>query len=64
LHYQLVLLSPLFIWGFLLGGKVPSLRADLGFVAFHGFLYGGITAYNSIMTATKGRSAVCDFRLR
>ena len=54
LHYQLVLLSPLFIWGFLLGGKVPSLRAGLGFLAFHVFLYGGITAYNSYYDRDEG----------
>ena len=54
LHYQLVLLSPLFIWGFLLGGKVPSIRAGLGFLAFHGFLYGGITAYNSYYDRDEG----------
>ncbi len=47
LHYQLVFLSPLFLWGFLLGGAVPSLRALLGFLTFHVCLYGGITAYNS-----------------
>jgi 4-hydroxybenzoate polyprenyltransferase len=54
LHYQLVLLSPLFIWGFLLGGKVPSIRAGLGFLAFHVFLYGGITAYNSYYDRDEG----------
>jgi 4-hydroxybenzoate polyprenyltransferase len=54
LHYQLVLLSPLFIWGFLLGGKVLSIRAGLGFLAFHVFLYGGITAYNSYYDRDEG----------
>jgi len=54
LHYQLVLLSPLFIWGFLLGGKVPSIRVGLGFLAFHVFLYGGITAYNSYYDRDEG----------
>jgi len=54
LHYQLVLLSPLFIWGFLLGGKVPSVRAGLGFFAFHVFLYGGLTAYNSYYDRDEG----------
>jgi 4-hydroxybenzoate polyprenyltransferase len=54
LHYQLLLLSPLFVWGFILGGKVASLRACLGFLAFHVFLYGGITAYNSYYDRDEG----------
>lgn len=47
LHYQLLFLSPLFIWGFMLAGGELSARAAGGFIAFHVFLYGGITAYNS-----------------
>ncbi|MES1186704.1 MAG: UbiA family prenyltransferase [Myxococcales bacterium] len=54
LHYQLVFLSPLFAWGFALGGGVFSWRAVLGFVAFHVFLYGGITAYNSYYDRDEG----------
>lgn len=54
LHYQLVFLSPLFAWGFALGGGACSLRAALGFVAFHVFLYGGITAYNSYYDRDEG----------
>jgi 1,4-dihydroxy-2-naphthoate octaprenyltransferase len=54
LHYQLVFLSPLFAWGFALGGGVFSLRAALGFVTFHVFLYGGITAYNSYYDKDQG----------
>lgn len=54
LHYQLVFLSPLFAWGFALGGGVFSWRALLGFVAFHVFLYGGITAYNSYYDKDEG----------
>lgn len=54
LHYQLVFLSPLFAWGFALGGGVLSGRAALGFVAFHVFLYGGITAYNSYYDRDEG----------
>jgi 1,4-dihydroxy-2-naphthoate octaprenyltransferase len=54
LHYQLVLLSPLFAWGFILGGRIPSVRAGLGFLAFHVFLYGGITAYNSYYDRDEG----------
>jgi 1,4-dihydroxy-2-naphthoate octaprenyltransferase len=54
LHYQLLFLSPLFGFGFLLGGGVPSARALLGFVTFHLFLYGGITAYNSYYDRDEG----------
>ena len=54
LHYQLVLLSPLFVWGFILGGRALSIRAGLGFLAFHVFLYGGITAYNSYYDRDEG----------
>lgn len=54
LHYQLVFLSPLFAWGFALGGGGFSARAALGFVAFHVFLYGGITAYNSYYDRDEG----------
>lgn len=54
LHYQLVFLSPLFAWGFALGGGHFSLRAGWGFLAFHVFLYGGITAYNSYYDRDQG----------
>lgn len=54
LHYQLVFLSPLFVWGFVLGGAVPSARALLGFLAFHVFLYGGLTAFNSYYDRDEG----------
>jgi 4-hydroxybenzoate polyprenyltransferase len=54
LHYQLLFLSPLFIWGFMLGGAALSGRAVIGFVSFHIFLYGGITAYNSYYDRDEG----------
>ncbi len=54
LHYQLLFLSPLFIWGFMLGGANISERAGIGFVSFHVFLYGGITAYNSYYDRDEG----------
>ncbi len=54
LHYQLLFLSPLFAWGFALGGGVFSLRAGWAFLAFHVFLYGGITAYNSYYDRDEG----------
>lgn len=47
LHYQLVFLSPLFAWGLLIGGVQFSARLLIGFISFHVFLYGGITAFNS-----------------
>lgn len=53
-HYQLLFLSPLFGFGFLLGGGAPSVRALLGFLLFHLFLYGGITAYNSYYDRDQG----------
>ena len=54
LHYQLLFLSPLFVWGFMLGGARLSTRAGVGFVSFHVFLYGGITAYNSYYDRDEG----------
>lgn len=54
LHYQLLFLSPLFAWGFALGGGQFSARAGWGFLAFHVFLYGGITAYNSYYDRDEG----------
>ncbi len=54
LHYQLLFLSPLFLWGVLLGGGPRFAKAALGFVAFHVFLYGGITAYNSYYDRDEG----------
>ena len=54
LHYQLLFLSPLFAWGFALAGGGFSARAGWGFLAFHVFLYGGITAYNSYYDRDEG----------
>ena len=54
LHYQLIFLSPLFAWGFALGGGELTVRAGWGFLAFHVFLYGGITAYNSYYDRDEG----------
>lgn len=54
LHYQLLFLSPLFVWGFALSGVQLTLRALAGFAAFHLFLYGGITAYNSYYDRDEG----------
>ena len=46
LHFQL-LLAPIFLWGFLLGGGQLNSRAVAAFVIVHFFLYAGATAYNS-----------------
>lgn len=54
LHYQLLFLSPLFMWGVALGQRAPSLRTWVAFAAFHVFLYGGVTAYNSFYDRDEG----------
>jgi 4-hydroxybenzoate polyprenyltransferase len=46
LHFQL-LLAPIFLWGVVLAGARPDWRTSLVFVAYHVFLYGGATAFNS-----------------
>jgi 4-hydroxybenzoate polyprenyltransferase len=46
LHFQL-LLSPIFLWGFLLAGGRFGSEAVWAFLIFHVFLYGGATAFNS-----------------
>jgi 1,4-dihydroxy-2-naphthoate octaprenyltransferase len=53
LHYQL-LLAPIYLWGTFLS-EIP-VRVDfwLGFGAFHLFLYGGATAYNSYYDRDRG----------
>jgi 1,4-dihydroxy-2-naphthoate octaprenyltransferase len=42
-----LLLAPIFLWGWLLSGGGWSLGILVAFVAFHLFLYGGATAFNS-----------------
>jgi 1,4-dihydroxy-2-naphthoate octaprenyltransferase len=46
LPFQL-LLAPVWLWGWLLAGGGWSPGAAIGFIAFHGFLYSGVTAFNS-----------------
>jgi 1,4-dihydroxy-2-naphthoate octaprenyltransferase len=46
LPFQL-LLAPVWLWGCLVAGGGWSASAALGFVAFHAFLYSGVTAFNS-----------------
>ncbi|MEZ4680201.1 MAG: UbiA family prenyltransferase [Caldilineaceae bacterium] len=53
LHYQL-LLAPIFLWGYLLAGGQPDGSFGLAFVAFHLFLYGGMTAFNSYYDRDEG----------
>lgn len=53
LQFQLIL-SGIFLWGFLLGGGVPDQRALVAFLLLHVFLYGGTTAYNSYYDQDQG----------
>lgn len=53
LPFQL-LLAPIFLWGWLLSGGGFSASVLLGFVAFHLFLYGGATAFNSFYDRDEG----------
>ena len=53
LHFQL-LLAPIFIWGYFLSGVRAPADFWLGFIAFHIFLYGGITAFNSYYDRDQG----------
>jgi 4-hydroxybenzoate polyprenyltransferase len=46
LHFQL-LLAPVFLWGWLVAGGGWRTAVAIAFVAFHGFLYSGATAFNS-----------------
>lgn len=57
LHYQ-ILLAPIFLWGYFLAvgahGPQPDGKFWLGFLAFHLFLFGGATAYNSYYDRDEG----------
>lgn len=57
LHYQL-LLAPIFLWGYLLAASHTSTGIGstfwLAFPAFHLFLYGGTTAFNSYYDRDEG----------
>ena len=52
-HWQ-VLLSPLFLWGFLLSGGVIGPRFWAVFFIFHVLFYGGATALNSYYDQDEG----------
>jgi 1,4-dihydroxy-2-naphthoate octaprenyltransferase len=47
LHFQL-LLAPIFLWGLVVASSRPDWRTWLVFIAYHVFLYGGATAFNSV----------------
>ncbi|MGI8915286.1 MAG: UbiA family prenyltransferase [Chloroflexota bacterium] len=53
LHFQ-VLLAPIFLWGLVLAGSRPDGRTWLVFIAYHVFLYGGATAFNSAYDRDQG----------
>ncbi|HET6318838.1 MAG TPA: UbiA family prenyltransferase [Chloroflexota bacterium] len=53
LHFQL-LLAPVFLWGWLLGGGGFGWSIVLAFVAMHLFLYTGATAFNSYYDRDEG----------
>jgi 4-hydroxybenzoate polyprenyltransferase len=53
LHFQLIL-SGIFLWGFLLAGGVPDGTALFAFVILHVLLYGGTTAYNAYYDQDRG----------
>ncbi len=53
LNFQ-ILLAPIFLWGYYLAGGQPDLQFWVAFVAFHGFLYGGATVYNSYYDRDEG----------
>jgi 1,4-dihydroxy-2-naphthoate octaprenyltransferase len=53
LHFQL-LLAPIFLWGYFLSGRQPDRDFWLAFLAFHVFLFGGTTAFNSYYDRDEG----------
>lgn len=53
LHFQL-LLAPIFLWGYFLADHPPDRNFWLAFLAFHVFLYGGMTAFNSYYDRDEG----------
>jgi 1,4-dihydroxy-2-naphthoate octaprenyltransferase len=53
LPFQL-LLAPVFLWGWLLGGAGLTLQFVLAFAVLHVFLYGGVTAFNSYYDRDQG----------
>src|ERR671932_611970 len=53
LHFQF-LLSPIFLWGYLLASGLVSAQLALAYLSFHLFLYAGGTALNSYYDRDEG----------
>jgi len=53
LHFQAIL-APIFLWGMVLAQSRPDALTWLVFVAYHVFLYGGATAFNSVYDRDTG----------
>lgn len=53
LHFQ-ALLAPIFLWGVVLAGSRPDGVTWVIFLAYHVFLYGGATAFNSVYDRDTG----------
>ena len=51
--FQLTL-APIFLWGYFVSGTPPAWRLIPTFIAFHLFLYTGITAFNSYYDRDEG----------
>jgi 1,4-dihydroxy-2-naphthoate octaprenyltransferase len=51
--FQLTL-APIFLWGYFVSGARPEWRIVPAFIAFHFFLYTGITAFNSYYDRDEG----------
>jgi 4-hydroxybenzoate polyprenyltransferase len=49
-----ITLAPIFLWGYFVSGERPAWRLIPTFIAFHFFLYTGITAYNSYFDRDEG----------
>jgi 4-hydroxybenzoate polyprenyltransferase len=47
-------LAPIFLWGWFVSGTPPAWRLVPAFLAFHLFLYTGLTAYNSYFDRDEG----------
>src|SRR5712692_8245314 len=49
-----ILLSPIFLWGFLMADGRPSSKLIVAYIAFHLFGYAGGTAFNSYYDRDEG----------
>jgi 1,4-dihydroxy-2-naphthoate octaprenyltransferase len=48
------ILSPIFLWGFLVSSSEINKKFFIGFIAFHIFLYGGTNSFNSYYDKDEG----------